>query len=118
VTISAFIAGLPFGIVGVAGFYAAARWLLVPIDTFMTCRAISMSYWPALRAGAESLPLAAATAAIGYGLERLLIADHVPAVLRLVAVTSVMVASYAGLLRVLLPGVFGEITSAVRRQLA
>ena len=118
VTIPAFIAGLPFGIVGVAGFYAAARWLLVPVDTFMTCRAISMNYWPALRAGADALPLAAATAAIGYGLERLLIAEHVPAVLRLLAVASVMLASYAGLLRILLPGVYAEITSAIRKQLA
>ena len=43
--------GHPFGIVGVAAFYAAARWLLVPVDTWITVRAVSFDYWAAFRQG-------------------------------------------------------------------
>jgi O-antigen/teichoic acid export membrane protein len=114
VTIAAFVAGLPFGIVGVAGFYAAARWLLVPVDTWMTVRAINFKFWRALRAGAEILPFAAVAGLCGYGAQLLLDRDHIPALARLVLVSSLIVASYAGLLRVMLPDTLREIIAEIR----
>jgi O-antigen/teichoic acid export membrane protein len=114
-TVSAFIAGLPFGIVGVAGFYALARWLLVPIDTYLTTRAVSYSFWSALKAGAEILPLAVGAAAVGYGVRLLMIEANSPELLRLVVVSAVIVAAYAVLLRLSLPNVFAEIRRHLRR---
>jgi len=57
VTISAFVLGLRYGIVGVAAFYAVAKWLLVLVDTRITTKAVSFGFWPALRAGTGTLPL-------------------------------------------------------------
>ncbi len=118
VTISAFIAGLPFGIIGVSGFYAGARWLLVPIDTWMTTRAISFPFWSALRSGAEVLPLAAAAAGLGFGFRLLLIHEHAPSAVRLVAVSAIMLIAYAALLRLILPHTLQQIRDALRRQRA
>lgn len=115
VTIAGFVAGLPFGIVGVAGFYAAARWLLVPVDTWMTVRAINFKFWRALQAGAEILPLAASAGLCGYGAQLLLDHGHVPALARLVLVSSLIVASYTALLRMMLPDTLREIAAAIRR---
>jgi PST family polysaccharide transporter len=116
VTIAAFIAGLPFGIVGVAGFYALARWVLVPIDTYLTTRAVSYSFWSALKAGAEVLPLAVGAAAVGYGLRLLMVQASAPHLAQLVVVSAVILLAYAALLRLALPNVFAEIRGHLRRR--
>jgi O-antigen/teichoic acid export membrane protein len=116
VTVGAFIAGLPFGIVGVAGFYAAARWILVPIDTWMTTRAVSFPFWSALRAGAEILPFAFAAAGIGFGLRVLLVHAGLPPVVRLFGVSAVEVAVYVGLLRLIVPHTLAEIWASLRHR--
>lgn len=118
VTIGAFVAGLPYGIVGVSAFYAGARWLLIPVDTFMTTRAISFPFGSALRAGADMLPLTIAAGAIGYGARLLLVEAGVPAAARLVLVSALIVAVYAGFLRVVMPALFRELREGIGRQLS
>jgi PST family polysaccharide transporter len=115
-TISAFIAGLPFGIVGVAGCYAGARWLLVLADTRITTRAVSFPFWRTLRSGTEMLPFAIVMAAAGFGLRIALVHGHVPAVARLLAVALFMFVVYVGLVRLLVPSVLGEVKGALRGQ--
>src|SRR4051794_3061084 len=116
VTIAAFIAGLPFGIVGVAAFYAGARWLLVLVDTALTTRAVRYPFWRSLRAGLESLPFAVAAGGIGLALRLLLVQQGVPAAARLVLVAVAIGAAYLGLLRVAFPRALEEIRDAIRHQ--
>ena len=54
-TFTAFACGLYWGIVGVAAFYAGARWLYVVPSTWITTRGVSFAFWPALRAGGDML---------------------------------------------------------------
>jgi PST family polysaccharide transporter len=117
-TVAAFIAGLPFGIVGVAGFYAGARWLLVFVDTALTTRAIDYPFWISLRAGLDSLPYAVAAGAAGFGVRLLLIDAHVPQVARLFIVGAIIVGAYLMLLYLASPRTFAGLRDALRRQTA
>lgn len=114
VTISAFVLGLPFGIVGVAGFYAVAKWLLVPVDTRITTTAVSFGFWRALRAGTGTLPIGAAAAAAAFAFRALLVSEGVPAIVRLLVVSLAMLALYAALVAVAAPSVVGEIRALIR----
>ena len=100
-----------------AGFYAGARWLLVPIDTWMTTRAIKFRFWSALWAGAEPLPLALAAGGAAYGLQVLLTHAGAPTVVRLLVDSAVIVVVYGGLLRLVSPSTFAEISASIRSQL-
>ncbi len=115
VTITAFIAGLPYGIVGVAGFYAGARWLLVPIDTYLTTRAVSYPFWSTLKAGGEILPLAVLAGAIGYGVRLGLVHEGMAPLARLVVVSAFIVLVYGLLLRLVVPHVFVELRRGLQR---
>ena len=117
-TLSAFGAGVPFGLVGIAGFYAAARWILVPIDTWMTTRSISIDFWSTLWAGTSMLPVALLSAAASFGLRELLVAEHVPPAARLVVATVGFVAVYASFLRIVAPTLFKEARDVLRRRTA
>lgn len=90
----AFVLGLPWGIVGVAAFYAGARWLLVAPVTWLTTRALSFDFRAGLWAGVGMLPIAFAAAALGYGARELLLGTDVPAAVRLVLVGLVVLVSY------------------------
>lgn len=118
VTVSAFVAGLQYGIVGVAGFFAASRWLLVVIEVWMTTRALSFDFWAALRAGTELLPFGFVAAATAYGLRALLVAHHVPAVVRLLTAGSMVVGIYLGLVLLFSPTVVGELWTLIRQRRA
>jgi O-antigen/teichoic acid export membrane protein len=48
-TIAAFGIGLHWGVVGVAGFYAAARFVVLPLNIALTCRALRCSVLRAIR---------------------------------------------------------------------
>jgi O-antigen/teichoic acid export membrane protein len=115
-TLTAFGAGVPFGIVGVAGFYAVARWLLVPIDLRITTKRAGFAFWPAVRSGLDILPLAALAAGGAYALRALLVAESVPAVLRLLAATAAFGGLYFVLLRAFAPAVVRELRATVRRR--
>jgi O-antigen/teichoic acid export membrane protein len=116
VTLTAFAAGLPFGIVGVAGFYAAGRWLLVPVDTWITSRNAGFSFWSSISSGLGVLPLAAVAGGCAYALRLFMVAEGVPAVVRLLAVASTFVLVYALLLRIFARTVVNDVREGVRRR--
>jgi hypothetical protein len=109
---------LPFGIIGVAGFYAAARWLLVFVDTALTTRAVSYPFWRSLHAGLDLLPVAAAAGAVGFGGRLLLVDAQVPQVARLFVVTAIILGSYLVLLYVAFPRTFANLEATIRRRKA
>jgi O-antigen/teichoic acid export membrane protein len=114
-TVGAFVAGLPFGIVGVAAFYAGARWLLVLLDTWWTTRAISYPFWPSLRSSMSSLPLAALAGAAGFGVRVLLIHAGVPPLGRLIVVVGAIAVVHLALLRLVSPRTLGEAWQGLHR---
>jgi O-antigen/teichoic acid export membrane protein len=116
VTWIAFVAGLPWGIVGVAAFYAAARWLLVVPAAWFTARGVSFDFGATLRAGTAMIPLALGAALVALGTRELLVEAGVPPVLRLVAVGLVMAVAYIGLVRLVIPSLVEEILQIARRR--
>ncbi len=116
ITIGAFVIGVRYGIVGVAGFYAAARWLLVLLDTKITTRAVSFDFWKTLVAGAGMLPLAIGAAAAAFGVRELLLAGDVPMAARLLIESGVFLAAYLVLLRLVMPSLLAEVIDLLRRR--
>lgn len=116
VTLAAFAAGVPFGIVGVAAFYAVAKWLLVLVDTQITTKAVAFGFWPTLRAGTGTLPIGASAAAAAFGFRAVLVSEGVPALFRLVVVSLSMLLLYALLVRLAAPSVVDEVRNVIRRR--
>ncbi len=116
VTLAAFVTGVPFGIVGVAGFYAVAKWLLVPIDTRITTKAISFGFSPTLRAGTGTLPLGIIAVVVAYGFRMFLVSEDVPAAIRLVVVSIGMILVYIALIVIAAPSIADEVKTLVRRR--
>jgi O-antigen/teichoic acid export membrane protein len=116
VTLAAFAAGVPFGIVGVAGFYALAKWILVVIDTRITTKAVSFAFWPTLRAGTGTLPLGAAAAVAAFFFRMLLVDEGVPAPVRLVVVSITMTLIYILLIVIAAPSIADEVKTLIRRR--
>jgi O-antigen/teichoic acid export membrane protein len=116
VTIISFFAGVSFGIVGVAGFYAIARWVLVPVDVWITTRAIAFEFWKTMRAGLGVLPVGLVAAGVAFGLRRLLVDNGVPPAIRLFAVGAVMLLVYAIVVRLVFPDQVEELIGVVRRR--
>jgi PST family polysaccharide transporter len=108
VTIGAFAAGVPWGAVGVAGFFAGAKWLCMLIDTWVTTRVMSFDFWEALLAGGSLLPLAALSAAGAYGARVWLVHESVPASARLFAVGAIALGGYLVLLILAAPSLVAE----------
>ena len=116
VTWTSIVLGLHWGITGVAAFYAAARWLLVVPETWITARAVRFDFWISLRAGFESVPFATAAAIAALGV-RLGLADiGVAPVFRLLAVGVVTVAVYVGLLALVRRSLLVEVRVALSRR--
>ena len=116
VTVSAFLIGVRWGIVGVAGSYAAARWLLVILDTKITTRAVSFDFWRTLAAGAGVLLYSVGAAASAFGVREILLAEDVPAVARLFIASAAFFAVYLLLLRLFTPSLLAEIIDMLRRR--
>jgi O-antigen/teichoic acid export membrane protein len=113
VTWVAIAAGLYWGIVGVAAFYAGARWLLVVPTTLMTARGVSFDFWATLRAGAGVLPLVAAAALVGFVAREALLETEVATVVRLVVVTLLVLVAYLGLVVAFLPAIVRDVVQVV-----
>jgi O-antigen/teichoic acid export membrane protein len=115
-TLTAFAVGIQFGLLGVAGFYALARWLLIAPDTFITTRSLPIRRRDAVLAGAPILPIAAAAFALAWGLRVALEGAGLPALLRLVIAGAVGAAVYLVLLRLLMPTLAEEFVTLLRRR--
>jgi O-antigen/teichoic acid export membrane protein len=109
VIFSAFVVGLNWGVAGVAGGYAVAKWLLIFPDTWVTCRSLSLRLIPSLRAVGAAVPIAIATALIVYGLRALLVSGGVSAPLRLVIVLGAGGLLYLGLVSIAAPELVQEV---------
>jgi O-antigen/teichoic acid export membrane protein len=96
-TLAAFAVGLHWGVVGVAGFFAAARAINLVISMVVTCRALEFPLLVAVRAEALVAALAAAMAGVVLVARIGLIHGHVPGGARLVLLIALGFGVYAGL---------------------
>jgi len=112
---AAIVVGLQWGIIGVATALAGARWALVVPSMWISTRAVSFGFWPALRSGSEMLPAALATAGIGVGVRYLLLETSTPQAARLALVAAAMLVAYAAILLATAPHVVRELRAAVRK---
>jgi O-antigen/teichoic acid export membrane protein len=108
-TVGAFVIGLRWGVVGVAGLYAAARAIVAVAYAWTTCRRLGspLRDWGrgVARIAGLALPMA-----LGVYLVRLgLVALGVPAAARLVLATAAGAALYFGLVRWRAPDLLAEI---------
>ncbi len=118
VTVSAFAVGLRWGVAGVAGSYAIAKWLLVLPDTWITCRAIGARTPETLRSSATAIPSAMAAAAVAFGTRVALVGAGAPPALRLALVLASGLAAYAALVALLAPALLEEVRQLVRERRA
>lgn len=86
--------GLLWGIVGVAAAYAAAHWLLAPLELWITTRAASFRLLPAMRATFSPLPFAFAAALLALALQLALVQLDVAAGIRIAVVGSALLVVY------------------------
>jgi hypothetical protein len=105
--------GLNWGVAGVAGGYAVAKWLLVLPDNWVTSRALGMSPLRALRAGAVAVPIAAAAGLLAFALRAALVAAGTPAAARLVIVLLAGGAIYLALIWLAAPAVVRELRGLI-----
>lgn len=121
VIVASFALGLNWGIIGVAACYAAAKWLLILPDIWVTSRSVSLGLIQSLRASGDVILLAAGAALLALALRALLVSGGVPAGARLVIVLAFGALAYLGLLAVAAPDLVREVrglrTRLVRRGL-
>jgi O-antigen/teichoic acid export membrane protein len=116
VTLIAFAIGLHWGVVGVAASFAVSRFVVTPVSTTITCRALGCSrIWGVRR---EALVVCLATVmAVAVALARLgLVHLGLPAGARLAALVLLGIVVYGALLLVWAPNVIGEFRSLIRRR--
>jgi len=115
VTVVAFVIGLHWGIVGVAASFAISRFLVTPVSTYITLRALGVSVGFVRDEG-----LVVGLALIMAGVVELarlgLVHAGVPAAAVLAIVVPVGVLVYGGLLLVVAPAVVSELRVLVRRR--
>jgi O-antigen/teichoic acid export membrane protein len=115
VTVSALTIGLAWGIVGVAAGFAAAKWLLIVPELWLTTRAVGFRLVSALTAGAVILPISGVAAACAFAVRKGLIdLEGVPVVVRLIAVGATVLLTYFLLVVVLVPSLVFELRDAVK----
>jgi len=113
ITVGAFVAGLQWGVVGVAGLYAAARAIVSVLYAWTTCHRVGMPLraWGrgVARIARLVLPMAFVVFVGRYGL----VALHVPAAARLVLVTALGAGFYVWLVHWRAPDLLAEITRLI-----
>lgn len=105
---------LDAGIVGVAGAFSAAFWILVIPEIWMTARAGSIPFWPALRATCAALPFVAVASVIAYA-SLALIESGTSSVVRIVVSSVVLITVYVAVAFAGSRPLRAEIRQAIRR---
>ena len=108
VTLLGFVIGLHWGVVGVAASFAITRFILAPIQTYVTCRTLGCSPWfvrGELLVVCLGVGMAAVVAAARLGL----VHAGVPAAARLAIVVPLGIVVYGGLVLLFAPRVVGEL---------
>jgi len=116
--LAAFAVGLRWGVVGVAGLFAAARLIVVPVNIAVTCRVLACPLRYPLRDAAFVASLSLTMAIAVYAARDVLVAADVPAVARLAVLVSFGLAAYLTLVRVFAPDLLSEVRSSLRRRSA
>jgi O-antigen/teichoic acid export membrane protein len=115
-TLVAFAAGLHWGVVGVAGLYAAARFIILIVSVFVTCRALGFP----LRRFARTISSVAAHCIVMtlcvYAARIGLVHVGVHAALRLVILVLFGTLVYVGIIAWREPSLFKELRSFVGRR--
>ena len=115
VTLLGFVIGLHWGVVGVAASFAITRFILAPIQTYITCRTLGCSPWfvrGELLVICLGVAMAAAVAAARLGL----VHAGVPAAARLAIVVPFGIVVYGVLLLLFAPRVVGELRTLAHRR--
>jgi polysaccharide transporter, PST family len=94
-TIVAFAVGVHWGIIGIAVSYAAATTLIEPLRTFLTTRALEISFWTFVRAFGGVAQATALMALAVAGTRMALIESGAPTAARLMALVVIGAVVYA-----------------------
>lgn len=117
-TIAAFAIGLHWGVVGVAALYAVARFVVLPVSTFLTCRTLRCPILRSVR-GEVVVSVLAAVMALTVWLARAgLVRAHIAPAERLVVLVVLGAAVYAALIAWRVPSVVADLGSFFRTRQA
>lgn len=116
ITVAAFVIGLQWGIVGVAGLFAVARIISMVVFTWLTCRTISMPVGEFVRSASWILAFSLPMAAIVYVARVALAPAGIPAGLQLAVLVVLGMGIYVGLLMWRAPELVSELRDLVRRR--
>jgi O-antigen/teichoic acid export membrane protein len=115
-SLGAFAIGVKWGIIGVATCYAAATFLIEPVRTYITARALGISPWRFLRSLTGVVQATAVMAVVVLGARTALVETGLPVAVRLVLLVLVGAAVYIAGCRWRAPEVRLEISGALRRR--
>jgi O-antigen/teichoic acid export membrane protein len=116
ITIGAFAVGLRWGVVGVAGLFAVARFIVLVVHTVVTCRTIGCSVAAAFRSHLHIAALAIAMALVVYGSREGFIDAGLSAATRLVVLVVIGFAVYGPLVLWRAPQLVTELRTFVRQR--
>jgi O-antigen/teichoic acid export membrane protein len=115
VTVVAFVAGLHWGIVGVAALYFVARVIVLPVFTWTTTRAVALPLWGYARSLSRVVEASLAMAAVTLAVRLLLAAEDVPEPVRLALTTLFGLAFYSAYVWLRAPEVVRDAKTLRRR---
>jgi O-antigen/teichoic acid export membrane protein len=117
ITLAAFVGGLTWGVVGVAGLFAVARTITLVVYTWTTCRTIELPISRFARLVAWVLSSALPMTACLLGGRALLVHEHVPAATRLAVLIVVGAAVYVATIALRDPTMIKDARALVRNRL-
>jgi len=116
ITLAAFVGGLTWGVVGVAGLFAVARTITLVVYTWTTCRTIELPISRFARLVVWVLSSALPMTAFLIGGRALLVHEHVPAAVRLAVLIVAGAVVYVGTIAWRDPAMIEEIRALIGRR--
>jgi O-antigen/teichoic acid export membrane protein len=117
-TVGAFVLGLRWDVVGVAACYTALTLLLEPVRTYLTTRALGISFWSFVRPFSGVVQAATLMGVTLVVARAALVAEGVPATARLVLLVALGLGAYAAAFLWRAPDVVAEIRRTAGRRRA
>ena len=114
ITLAAFVGGLTWGVVGVAGLFAAARTITLVVYTWTTCRTIDLQISRFARVVVWVLSAALPMTVVLIAGRALLVHEHVPAGARLAVLILVGMVTYVATLAWRDPDTIDDIRTLIR----
>ena len=116
VMVCAFVVGLKWGVVGVAGSFAVARTIMLIVNSVQMSRLMDFDLWRMTRSYLAIIGRAAAMGAVVYAARSALIDLGLPTGIRLVVLIVGGTLIYIGLTLLLAPTVVRDIRDGLRRR--